>query len=62
MFKERALKLTPGDWSTQRDLLIDLSTAVDELTVTVSALAKHPPRTGDGGGSDEDQADPNLNS
>jgi len=54
MFKEQAQKLTPGDWATQRDFLVDLSTAVDELTAKVSALSETPPRTGGGGENDGD--------
>ncbi len=53
MLKDHALKLTPGDFGMQRDLLVALATAVDELTAKVKTLSETPPRTGDGGANDE---------
>lgn len=33
--KERAQALTPGDWSSLRDVIVDLATAVDALQISV---------------------------
>jgi len=53
-FRDRAIRLQPGDWASQRDLLIDLCAAVDKITVAPGPSLEAPLASGDGGTNDQE--------
>jgi len=41
--RERAIALTPGDWASLRDILIDMATEIDALKVSRVSGPVEPP-------------------